>query len=132
MFVGCDHVMAGRDLRRRQTMYVPSGRRIQQNGRRFEVPTCRNPGRKQRFDFRGEIERFAVKCIEQRLDSETVTCGKQSAMCAVPNYKRKFTTQFVQGTALRDPRTDATRSRYLSEYAGYGRGAQDHAGLPST
>ena len=39
---------------------------------------------------------YAVKCIEQRLDSETVTCGKQGAVCAVPEHESEFTAQFMK------------------------------------
>ena len=60
---------------------------------RIGVPTRRHAGRKQCFDFRGEIQRAIVPRVEQRLDAEPIAHRHDRAVALVPQHHRELAAQ---------------------------------------
>src|SRR5262245_9157296 len=65
-------------------------------GDRLRVPTCGDPGSKQRLHLRGEIQRLVVKSVEERLDAEAITGGEERAVALVPDDECELSTQVVE------------------------------------
>src|SRR5215831_6304860 len=91
--VGCGQVMARRHLKHsvKESAYLMSAayRVIEGLG----VPFGWNAGGKQGLHFRRQVKRLFVNCIKQGLDAEPITGRENGAVCLIPNYQGKFTTE---------------------------------------
>ena len=97
VLVAGDQVVAGRNLedpikQRSHLMTAEFDRVIDGLG----VPTSRHSGGKQRLHLRCEIECFFVQGVEQGLDAEAITRGKDGAVPFIPEHKGELAAQSVQ------------------------------------
>src|ERR1700691_762672 len=60
------------------------------------IPTSRNSGGEQSFDFRSEIKYSVVKRVKKRFDSKPVTGCKDSFIDVVPDYQGELAAQLAQ------------------------------------